>query len=79
MLGCRTGADRLRAGLPNDWRVADKTGNNGKDAAGDIAVVWSPSGGPVVICVYTRGGAPTAAQLRSAFAAVGAQVARQLA
>ena len=38
MLGCKTGDNRLRAGLPKDWRVGDKTGNNGKDAAIDIAV-----------------------------------------
>jgi beta-lactamase class A len=41
MLGCKTGDNRLRAGLPKDWRVGDKTGNNGKDAFGDIAVTWS--------------------------------------
>jgi len=43
MLGCKTGDNRLRAGLPKDWRVGDKTGNNGKDAFGDIAVTWSTS------------------------------------
>jgi beta-lactamase class A len=24
--------------LPKDWKIGDKTGNNGKDASGDIAV-----------------------------------------
>ena len=43
MLGCQTGDNRLRAGLPKGWRIGDKTGNNGKDAAGDIAVAW-PAG-----------------------------------
>jgi beta-lactamase class A len=33
MLGCKTGDNRLRGGLPKDWRIGDKTGNNGKDAA----------------------------------------------
>ena len=40
MLNCKTGNNRLRAGLPEDWRIGDKTGNNGKDASGDIAVAW---------------------------------------
>ncbi|MDQ2860315.1 MAG: class A beta-lactamase, partial [Pseudomonadota bacterium] len=39
LIGCRTGDNRLRAGLPKSWTIGDKTGNNGKDAAGDIAVV----------------------------------------
>ena len=33
MVNCKTGAKRLRGGLPKDWRVGDKTGNNGKDAS----------------------------------------------
>jgi beta-lactamase class A len=71
MLGCKTGDNRLRAGLPNGWRVGDKTGNNGKDAAGDIAVTWSTRAEPVLICAYTRGGTPTPHQLEVVFAGIG--------
>jgi len=78
MLGCKTGDNRLRAGLPKDWRVGDKTGNNGKDAFGDIAVTWSTRGEPVVICAYTRGGAPTPRQVDDVFAEIGRVVARTL-
>ena len=79
MLNCQTGDNRLRAGLPTTWRIGNKTGNNGKDAAGDIGVVWPPSGGPLVVCVYTRGGAPTSVQLETVFTDIGRLVARQLA
>jgi beta-lactamase class A len=78
MLGCKTGDNRLRAGLPKDWRVGDKTGNNGKDAFGDIAVTWSTSGEPVLICAYTRGGAPTPAQVETVFAGIGRFVGMHL-
>jgi len=71
MLGCKTGDNRLRAGLPKGWRVGDKTGNNGNDASGDIAVTWSPHGEPVLICAYTQGGAPTPRQVETAFAGIG--------
>jgi len=40
MQDCKTGDDRLRGGIPKAWRIANKTGNNGKDAYGDIAVIW---------------------------------------
>jgi beta-lactamase class A len=79
MLGCKTGDNRLRAGLPKDWRVGDKTGNNGKDAFGDIAVAWSTRGEPVVICAYTRGGAPTSRRVDAVFAEIGRYVGTQLA
>ncbi len=78
LVGCRTGANRLRAGLPAAWVIGDKTGNNGSDAAGDIAVVWPKADFPIVICVYTRGGAPSAQQLDSAFAGIGRFVGAKL-
>jgi beta-lactamase class A len=79
MLGCKTGDNRLRAGLPKDWRVGDKTGNNGKDAAIDIAVTWSTRGEAVVVCAYTRGGAPTSRQVDEVFAQIGRYVGTHLA
>ena len=78
LVGCRTGDDRLRAGLPRTWKIADKTGNNGKDAAGDIAVAWRPPGAPLVICAYVQGGSPTSAQIREVFAAIGPLVTARL-
>jgi beta-lactamase class A len=74
MLNCKTGEDRLRAGLPKAWRIGDKTGNNGKDASGDIAVAWPKPGTPVLICAYTQGGAPTASQVTTAFTDIGRMV-----
>ena len=79
LVDCRTGRDRLRAGLPADWRVGDKTGNNGADAAGDIAVAWPKPERPILICVFTQGGTPDAAHLADVFAQVGRCVARRLA
>jgi beta-lactamase class A len=78
MLDCQTGANRLRGGLPATWRLADKTGNNGKDAAGDIGVAWPRPGAPVLVCAYVQGGSPTDAQIASVFAAVGRLVGQQL-
>jgi beta-lactamase class A len=78
MLNCKTGNNRLRAGLPKDWRIGDKTGNNGKDASGDIAVAWPKRDAPIVICAYTQGGSPTAAQLESVFTQIGQMVGRSM-
>lgn len=71
MLSCKTGDKRLRAGLPKDWKIGDKTGNNAKDGFGDIAMAWSTHGEPMVICAYTRGGKPTPEQVDEVFAQIG--------
>jgi len=78
MLGCRTGDNRLRAGLPKGWMVADKTGNNGRDAAGDIAVAWIKPGQPLLICAYTQGGSPRADDHDALFAGIGKLVGQKL-
>ncbi len=79
LIGCQTGGNRLRAGLPNNWVTGDKTGHNDKDAAGDIAISWPNPRTPIVVCVYTRGGTPTDAQFDAVFAGVGRLVASELA
>jgi beta-lactamase class A len=76
---CRTGAARLRAGLPRGWAIGNKTGNNGKDAAGDVGVLWRDPDTPIIISVYTRGGTPTEAQFKTLFSEVARGVATTLA
>jgi beta-lactamase class A len=68
----------LRAGLPKGWRVGAKTGNNGKDAFGDVAMAWSMRDEPVVICAYTQGGVPTPRQVEAVFKEIGRFVATHL-
>jgi beta-lactamase class A len=77
MVDSKTGDDRLRGGVPKNWRIADKTGNNGKDAFGDIAVAWPKSDAPVLICTYTQGGSPTDAQVATVFGDVGRMLGRR--
>jgi len=79
LIGSVTGFNRLRAGLPQDWVVGDKTGNNGADAAGDVAVAWPAPNTSILICAYTRGGKPDDRQLRELFSAIGRRAALELA
>ena len=50
----KTGDTRLRAGLPMDWLVGDKTGTNGDKAgnANDIAVLWPANRAPIIVTAY---------------------------
>ncbi|WP_344425039.1 class A beta-lactamase [Amycolatopsis minnesotensis] len=54
--GTKTGAERIRAGLPPEWTVGDKTGSmSAFGGANDIAVAWPPGHAPLVFVVYTYG------------------------
>jgi len=53
MVANQTGAKMIRASVPADWRVGDKTGRDGKGATNDIAILRPPTGGPILISVYT--------------------------
>ncbi|MGM1059497.1 class A beta-lactamase [Saccharothrix sp. Mg75] len=56
-----TGDDLIRAGLPADWVVGDKTGAGGHGTRNDIAVAWPPGGAaPVVLAVMSTRGTPGA-------------------
>lgn len=60
MVDTSTGPKRLRAGLPGDWRVGNKTGT-GRDAGitnkcNDIAIAWPPGRPPIIICAYYDSG-----------------------
>jgi len=52
MIDCKTGAAKLRAGLPNGWRVGDKTGAGGHGSSNDVAVIWPKDGAPLIVASY---------------------------
>ncbi|MEU9985002.1 class A beta-lactamase [Streptomyces sp. NPDC050856] len=55
--GNTTGAELIRAGLPEDWVVGDKTGTGGTyGVRNDIAVVWRPHAAPVVMAIMSNRG-----------------------
>lgn len=57
MVATMTGANRLRAGLPQGWRAGDKTGTMASEdlpfvKVNDIAAVWRPDGSPLFITAF---------------------------
>jgi beta-lactamase class A len=75
MMAGQTGLARLRAGLPADWQVGDKTGTGERGTANDIAVAWTPNGPVVIVCYLTGAEAAAPAARDSAIADVGRLVA----
>lgn len=50
------GPDRLRAGLPADWRFGHKTGTGARGAHNDVGIAWPPGRPPIVIASFQDGG-----------------------
>ena len=71
LVGNKTGDARLRAGLPKDWRVGDKTGTGDNGAANDIAIAWPPGRKPVLISAYFAESRISAGERNAVLAEVG--------
>ncbi len=70
----QTGGAKLRAGLPGDWRVGDKTGGGDWGTTNDVAVIWPPDRKPVIVSVYLTGTKASFDDRNAAIAAVGRAV-----
>ena len=49
------GGPLLRAGLPGDWQIGNRTGAVGYGSRGVIAVLWPPGRAPIVAAIYITG------------------------
>lgn len=78
MLANTTSGARFRAGLPTDWRLADKTGAGDYGTNNDAGVAWNPAGEPIVIVALTRRDRVDAPKVDAALADAARLVARRL-
>ncbi len=74
----RVGGALLRAGLPDDWRIGDRTGAGGHGTRGVVAIVWPRDRAPLIVAVYITQTAASMDQRNAAIAAVGRALAQTL-
>lgn len=79
MVAASTGKRRLRAGLPDTWRVGDKTGSGDNGAYNDVAVAWPTVGTPIVWSVFMSGVTAAPETLDAIHAVIARLTARELA
>lgn len=79
MVESRTGRERLRAGLPAEWRAGDKTGtwNGAHNATNDVAIAWPPGRAPIVIACYLHASTADFAARNAAHAEIARIVAEE--
>jgi beta-lactamase class A len=78
MLGCRTGGQRLHAGLPGSWREGDKTGTGPaiNNSVNDAAIVWPPRRAPILVTAFYAFSREPDAQREAVLASAGRLVAQ---
>lgn len=54
MVGNTTGGERIRAGVPSDWTVGDRTGTGPRGETATIAAIYPPNRKPLLMTVYIR-------------------------
>ncbi|MBN3932130.1 class A beta-lactamase [Streptomyces verrucosisporus] len=75
-----TGTGLIRAGVPEDWVVGDKTGTgSGYGVRNNIAVVWPPDAAPIVVAIMSNREEEDAAHDDELIAKAAAVVAETLA
>ncbi|MDN5001938.1 class A beta-lactamase [Bradyrhizobium sp. GCM10027634] len=78
LIANKTGDTRLRAGLPQGWRVGDKTGAGEHGTTNDVAIVWPPERAPLIIAVYLTGASLDPNGRSDVIASVGREVGKSL-
>ncbi|WP_425598806.1 class A beta-lactamase [Dyella acidiphila] len=69
-----TGMHLLRAGVPGDWRVGEKTGS-GETQRNDVVILWPPQRKPLLVTAYYENTAASDDQRAAVLAQVGRIVA----
>ncbi|WP_279595694.1 class A beta-lactamase [Methylobacterium sp. J-090] len=75
MVAGRTGFKRLRAGLPPDWTVGDKTGSGDNGTYNDVAILRPPGQAPILAAVYLTGSTAPVTDVDAAYAEIGRMIA----
>ncbi|MGI0523880.1 class A beta-lactamase [Rhizobium giardinii] len=71
----RTGDRRLRAGLPTNWTIGEKTGTSGHGEAGDVGFMRPPKSQTILASVYIAEAPKPVKELEPIFAEVGKLIA----
>lgn len=78
LIGSKTGDTRLRAGVPADWIVGDKTGTGGRGSNNDVGIFWPLNRAPLVVSAYLTECSAPMEQRNAAIAAVAKAIAAEV-
>lgn len=69
--GNEVGGPLLRAGIPDDWRIGDRTGAGGHGSRSVVAIIWPPDRAPLIAAIYLTQTEASMEQRNEAIATIG--------
>lgn len=66
----------IRAGVPADWVVADRSGAGGNGSRAVVAIMWPPQAGPLIAAIYLTETEASFDERNAAIAEIGRAIAR---
>lgn len=79
LIANEVGGPLIRASVPRDWKVADRTGAGGYGTRGVTAILWPPQRKPVVAVIYLTQTSASMDQRNAAIAGVARAIAADIA
>jgi beta-lactamase class A len=73
-----TGGPMIRAGVPKNWIIGDKTGRGSNGATNDIAIMRPPGRAPILLGIYSIGSTATPNDRAAAIAEVATIVSESM-
>jgi beta-lactamase class A len=73
-----TGGPMIRAGVPKNWIIGDKTGRGSNGATNDIAIMRPPGRAPILLAIYSVGSTAAPDDRAAAIAEVAKIVAESM-
>ena len=71
MVESTTGGPLLRASIPENWRIGDRTGAGGHGSRSVVAILWPPHRGPLIAAIYLTQTGASMEQRNGAIASIG--------
>ncbi|RYY03969.1 MAG: class A beta-lactamase [Gammaproteobacteria bacterium] len=74
----KTGDAKLRAGLPKEWIVGDKTGAGSYGTTNDVAIIWPTNRKPIITSIYITEPKVSFDECNAAFAEIGRAITAEI-
>jgi len=78
LIADEVGGPLVRAGIPHDWKVADRTGAGGFGTRGVAAVIWPGERKPVIAVIYITQTSASMDDRNKAIAAIARAIAKDI-
>jgi beta-lactamase class A len=78
LMANKTSDAKLRAGLPKEWMIGDKTGSGNYGTVNDVAIIWPTNRKPIIASIYITETKASFDDCNAAIAEIGRAIAESI-